>query len=107
MPHFALIGFDPAPHNMAARDRHRPEHSQYVTRNDEMIRFAAAMVDADGNQCGSLYIFEAENEAQVASWVAHEPFCSNAIYGELRIVRLGLSLSQLPPIAWRPPIPDD
>ena len=107
MPYYAVIGFDPEPHNMAARDRRRPEHSAYVLGNDDMIRIAAAMLDGQGNQCGSIYIFQADNEAQVARWVAREPFASNAIYRELKVVRVALSLSKLPPIAWRPPDPDD
>jgi uncharacterized protein YciI len=106
MPYYAVIGFDPTPHNMPARDRHRPEHRGYVLDSDEMIRIAAAMLDGQGNQCGSIYIFEAENEAQVASWVSREPFCANGIYRELRIVQVAIALSRLPPIAWRPPGPD-
>jgi uncharacterized protein YciI len=103
MPHYAVIGFDPAPHNMAQRDLHRPDHSAYVLEHDEMIRLAAAMVDDQGNQCGSLYIFEAESEAQVASWVAAEPFCTNDVYSQLKIVQLGIAVNRLEPFDWRPP----
>jgi uncharacterized protein YciI len=106
MPYYAVIGFDPPPHDMAARDRHRREHHDYVIGNDDMIRMAGAMLDGHGNHCGSLYLFEAENEAQVASWVASEPFCSNAIYRELKIIRIGLALNKLPLIDWRSPDAD-
>jgi uncharacterized protein YciI len=106
MPHYAVIGFDPAPHNMAQRDLHRPGHRAYVLEHDEMIRLAAAMVDGHGNQCGTLYIFEAESEAQVASWVAAEPFCANDIYSQLKIVPLGIALNRLEPLDWRPSNPE-
>lgn len=102
MPHYAVIGFDPPPHNMAQRDLHRRDHRAFVLGNDEMIRLAAAMVDQHGNQCGSLYIFEAESEAQVASWVAAEPFCAKGIYSQLKIVPLGIGLNRLEPLDWPP-----
>lgn len=106
MPYYAVIGFDPAPHNMAQRDLHRPDHSAYVLEHDEMIGLAAAMVDGRGNQCGTLYIFEAESEAQVASWVAAEPFCTKDVYDQLKIVQLGIALNRLEPFDWRPPTPE-
>lgn len=106
MPHYAVIGFDLPPHNMAQRDLHRPDHRAFVLEHDELIRLAAAMVDDQGNQCGSLYIFEAENEEQVASWVAAEPFCTREIYSQLKIVQLGIALNRLEPLDWRSSTPE-
>ena len=50
MPLFVVIAIDPAPHNMARRDKLRTEHRRFLFANDGMIRFAGAMTDDAGNQ---------------------------------------------------------
>lgn len=86
MPHFAAIGFDHPPHSMHLRDRHRPEHRRFVLDNVAPIRMAGAMRDAHGNQCGTIYVFEAGSEAEVWEWVRNEPFFVNGVYETMRVV---------------------
>jgi uncharacterized protein YciI len=86
MTHFAAIGFDHPPHSMALRDGHRPEHRLYVLKNGAPIRMAGAMRDPQGNQCGTIYVFEAASEAEVWAWLRSEPFFVNGVYETMRVV---------------------
>lgn len=100
MPLFVVIAIDPEPHNMARRNQLRPAHRQFVTANDEWIRFAAAMTDDEGNQNGSLYVFEATSEQDIRRWMAEEPFFSGNVYHQIRVERLCPSLNRLPLQDW-------
>ena len=103
MPLFAVIGLDHPPHAMPQRDAVRAEHRAYVKTNDGQIRLAAAMVDGDANQCGSLYLFEAEDEGQVREWLAHEPFVTGGVYKDLVVRELHLAHQLLPRKEWNAP----
>lgn len=100
MPHFLVIGFDHSPHSMAARDAARPEHRAYVVTNDDGIRVAGAMTDGAGNQCGSLYSFEAESADEVRRWLEAEPFYRTGVYETLRIVEWNPALNRLDKTEW-------
>ena len=83
MPLYAVIGFDHSPHQMTLRDQVRPAHRAVVKQNDQMIRFATAMLDGEGNQRGSIYFFEADSADTVRAWLAQEPFCIAGVYDDL------------------------
>jgi uncharacterized protein YciI len=100
MPFYAVIGFDHPPHNMPQRDALRGAHRRFVQDHDQMIRFATALLDADGNQTGSIYVFEAESLDAVKAWTAEEPFCRGGIYQSLRVAEISPALNRLPPISW-------
>ena len=85
MPFFVAIGFDKAPHAMTQRDSLRVEHRGYVLGNAAPIRLAGAMVDEARNQCGSLYVFEAESAHAVRLWFAAEPFFQAGVYETLAV----------------------
>jgi hypothetical protein len=101
MPHFLVFGLDHPPHSMAARDAARAEHRAYVMENDSPIRLAGAMIDADDNQCGSIYSFEAESAEQVQEWLAREPFVKGGIYESIRVVQWSPALNRLPAMEWK------
>lgn len=90
MPLFAAIGLDHAPHSMAKRREAQLEHRLYVRRHDEKIRLVGVMLDDSDNQCGSFYLFEAENEQQVLDWFAGEPFFQGDVYENLIVRRFML-----------------
>jgi uncharacterized protein YciI len=100
MPFYAVVGFDHPPHSMPLRDRTRPAHRAFVLKNDQMIRFATAMLDADGNQKGSIYVFEADDISAVRAWTADEPFCRAGVYRDLQIVEIDPALNRFPIIQW-------
>lgn len=100
MPFYAVIGFDHPPHQMKLRDHVRSAHSAYVKENDRMIRFATAMLDAQGNQNGSIYIFEAESMERVREWIAMEPFCTAGVYNDLHVEEISPACNRLPRFEW-------
>lgn len=100
MPLFAVIGLDHEPHAMDLRDRHRDEHRAYVTSNDSGIAFVGACLDEAGNQCGSLYIFEADSQEEVRDWLAREAFVRNGVYQHLVVRRFMLGKNTIPLQSW-------
>ena len=100
MPLYAVIGFDHPPHNMALRERVRPAHRAFVLENDQLIRFATAMLDGEGNQKGSIYFFEADNAETVKEWLAIEPFCKAGVYKDIHIVEISPALNRLALMGW-------
>jgi len=101
MPHFLVIALDHEPHSMTLRKEQRSDHRGYVLANDVAIRLAGAMTDGAGNQCGSLYSFEAESADAVRKWLDAEPFCRSDVYASVRIVEWNPALNRLPPLEWR------
>ena len=103
MPHFLVFATDRLPHPpqaMPRREAARPAHRAYVLGRDGPIRLAGAMLDADGNQCGSVYSFEAASVAEVRAWLAAEPFVRAGVYAEVRIVEWSPRLNRLPAAEW-------
>jgi uncharacterized protein YciI len=101
MPLFVVAGLDHPPHAMERRDAVRTPHRAYVKTHDRQIRLAAAMLTEDGDQCGSLYLFEAESEAEIRDWLAQEPFVNGDVYREIIVRRLHLAHNLLDRIDWR------
>lgn len=97
MPLFAVIGFDHPPHSMALRDQFRVEHRAFALENDRMTRLAGALFDADGNQCGTLKIFEADSAEAVRELYRTEPFFVNNVYKEFHVVEWRLALNRFEP----------
>jgi uncharacterized protein YciI len=103
---FLFIGHDHPPHSMALRDAVRPEHRAYVLDHDAMIRSAGAMVDAQGNQCGTVIAFEAPDAALVQRWVEQEPFYRSGVYARTEIVEWRLAMNRFDSMDWAvAPIP--
>src|SRR5687767_7720238 len=100
MPLYAVIGFDHLPHQMTLRDQVRSAHRTFVKENDQMIRFATAMLDDKGNQNGSIYFFEADNAGAVHEWLAHEPFCTAGVYRDLQVAEISPACNRIPRSEW-------
>lgn len=96
MPLFAVIGFDHPPHSMELREKLRQSHRAYVKENDKDTVLAGAFYDDEGNQCGTLKLFEAESAEEVWEWYRKEPFYSNGVYKDFRIVEWRMALNALP-----------
>ena len=100
MPLYAAICLDHPPHAMDKRDAVRSEHRSYVKGNDAPIRFVGVLLDEAGNQCSSLYIFEAESAQQVHDWLAGEPFVATGVYGRIVVREFMMGLNRLPGQEW-------
>ena len=65
-----------------------------------MIRLAKAGVllfsGPFGDRAGALLIFRAENEAQVETWVAEDPWTANGVLETETLARWDVRLGQLP-----------
>lgn len=97
MPLYAFIGFDQPPHSMEMRERLRPQHRAYVQGNDGGAVLAGAMYDADGNQCGTLKVFQADSAEEVWDWYRKEPFYTNGVYKECHVVEWRMALNKIEP----------
>jgi uncharacterized protein YciI len=97
MPLFAFIGFDHPPHSMELRDQLRAAHREYVQSHDLGAVLAGAMYDAEGNQCGTLKIFEASSAEEVWAWYRKEPFYAQGVYKECRVVEWRMAMNLLEP----------
>jgi uncharacterized protein YciI len=100
MPLFAVMGLDHPPHSMDRRLAARDAHRAYVVANDDPIAFVGVCMDDEGNQCASLYVFEAENEQQVRDWLDREPFVQGGVYGQIVVRPFMLGLNRLPQQDW-------
>jgi uncharacterized protein len=100
MPLYAVIGFDHPPRSMTLREKFRAEHRTYVQTHDEATRMAGAFYDNQGNQCGTLMIFEANSAEDVWDWYRREPFYKNNVYKEFNVVEWRLAFNQLERTGW-------
>jgi uncharacterized protein YciI len=87
---------------MPLRDKLRVEHRTYVRQQGEMIRLAGAFKDKAGNQCGSMFIVEADSPEQVREWFGQEAFCKNGVYETIEIIEFHLAMTQLDKKAFGP-----
>lgn len=93
MPYFAVMAFD-KPGTGALREGLRGAHRAYGLANNSGTRFAGALYAADGTQCGTLKIFEAETADAVQRWYNEEPYYRAGVYAELRILEWQLAYNQ-------------
>jgi uncharacterized protein YciI len=100
MPYFVAFQLDHPPHRMALRDQVRPEHRAYVKANDGQIRFAGAFQDDDGNQCGSVLVFECDHADDVWAWIKAEPFYRAGAIGEVHVLKWNMARNILPSLDW-------
>jgi uncharacterized protein len=100
MPYYAIIGLDHPPHSMAKRETFRAAHRAYVLGNDQSVMLAGPLLDDDNNQCGSFYIFEAQDETQIRQWLEREPFVKNGVYCDLIVRRFEPGVNRIPLSDW-------
>ncbi|MGE3690087.1 MAG: YciI family protein [Novosphingobium sp.] len=100
MPLYAAICLDHPPHSGDKRDEFRQPHREYVQANDAPIRLVGPLLDDDGNQCASIYIFEAECAQDVTDWLAGEPFTANGVYRDVIVQEFFLGKNSLPAQDW-------
>ena len=67
---------------------------------DTVGAFVGPLLTESGGQCGSFYIFEAEDEQHVRDWLSNEPFCTAGIYERVVIRRFFVGYNRLPMQEW-------
>lgn len=97
---FAAIGLDHPPHAMEKRLAAQKEHRRYVVSNDQPIALVGVLLDENGDQSGSLYLFKAESEQQVRDWFAAEPFFQADVYKDIIIRRFMLGKNLIETQDW-------
>jgi uncharacterized protein YciI len=81
MPVFALIGWDRSD-TAALRQQHRPAHlaGLEALAAAGRLRQAGPLLDAEGQPCGSLVVFEAESLAAAQRFAADDPYSVNGVF---------------------------
>lgn len=68
----------------ATRDAHLQKVSEAAERGEEII--GAAMVDEEGNMCGSIMLFDVESRERLDELIANDPYTLNRVWGEKEII---------------------
>lgn len=97
---YAAICLDHPPHSGEKRDAARVAHREYVVANDSVIKLVGPMLDKDGNQCASFYIFDVESEQEVHDWLAKEPFVRDGVYRDVIVQEFFVGKNMLAPQDW-------
>lgn len=100
MPLYAAICLDHPPHSGEKRDEFRVAHREYVVANDAGIKLVGPLLDGDGNQCASFYVFEADSAADVEHWLAQEPFVREGVYRDVIVREFFVGKNGLPLQDW-------
>jgi hypothetical protein len=89
MPLFALRGRD-APGALARRIEQRPAHLAALEPLDRAgrIRFAGPLLDAAGQPCGSLVIFEAADLAAARAVAERDPYVTSGVFADWEVHEL-------------------
>ena len=92
---YLMIGFDRHPHQMSLRDSIRQQHRDYVLANNSKIRMAGAMMDDNGNQYGTMIVFDAESADEVWNWIRKEPFYCAGVYETMAVRKWNLVIGAI------------
>lgn len=76
-----MIGYD-RPGALPTRQAHRPAHLECLAalEREGRMHHAGAFLDADGNPCGSVVVFSAENMEAAQAIVASDPFVIHGVF---------------------------
>ncbi|WP_311199749.1 YciI family protein [Jannaschia sp. M317] len=80
---FALICTD-NPDSLALRMANREAHIAHL-KASETVRQAGPFLNAAGEMCGSLIIFETDDRATVEAFAAADPYAVAGLFSEVRI----------------------
>lgn len=92
---FVLACFD-HPNALERRLAVRPTHLAWVDENRDRLKVAGPMFDSAGQMCGSLFILEAADEAEVEAFSKADPYRINDVFGQVEIRGLKVTVGALP-----------
>lgn len=87
MPLFAMIGRD-GPRGVELRKVHREAHLANLEplARAGRVRFGGPLVDTDGDPCGSVVIFEADDLAAAQAFAAGDPYVTAGIFASYEVL---------------------
>jgi uncharacterized protein YciI len=87
MPLFCLIGRD-GPDALELRRQQRPDHLANIEplADAGRLRFAGPLVGDDGEPCGSVIVFEAEDLASARELMASDPYVTGGVFAEWEVL---------------------
>ena len=81
---YAVICLD-KPGHLDVRKANRDAHLAHIRSTEGAIRQAGPFLDADGQMCGSLIIFSAEDRATVEAWCKADPYAKAGLFQSVEI----------------------
>ena len=81
---YAIICID-KPGALETRKANREAHLAPIAASNGAVQQAGPFLDAEGNMCGSLIVFEAGSEADVAAWCAADPYATAGLFASVEI----------------------
>ena len=105
MPLFAVLGLDDPARSADLRARHREAHRAYFREKADSARFAGAFYGAEGGQCGSFMLFEADSADALRNWFRSEPFYAAGLYRDFHVLDFRVALSRIEAGGWDPGFP--
>jgi hypothetical protein len=83
---YAVICTD-KPGALDIRKANREDHLAHIRSSGGAIVQAGPFLDADGQMCGSLLIFEADDRETVEAWAAADPYALAGLFEQVEIRR--------------------
>ncbi len=87
MPLFCLIGRD-GPRGLELRKQHRGAHLQNMQPLEDAgrLRYAGPLLADDGEPCGSVIVFEADDLASAREFAASDPYVTGAVFAHWEVL---------------------
>lgn len=82
--HFVVTARD-GPHGAALRAETRPRHLAHLDEHGDSVVAAGALLDDDGNPKGSLFIFRAEERAEIEAIMDADPYTQAGVFASIEI----------------------
>ncbi|MEM6620963.1 MAG: YciI family protein [Pseudomonadota bacterium] len=81
---YAIICID-KPDHLEVRKANRDAHLAHIKGSNGAIVQAGPFLDADGQMCGSLLIYEADEISAAQDWAAADPYARASLFQSVEI----------------------
>ena len=87
MPLFCMIGRD-GPQGLSLRKLHREAHLNNIAplRESGRMAYAGPLIDEEGQPCGSILIFEADDLEAARRFAATDPYVEQGIFASYEVI---------------------
>ncbi|MEM9303412.1 MAG: YciI family protein [Pseudomonadota bacterium] len=82
--HFLIRCYD-GPDSAGPREAHLAAHLAWVKANQDPLRVAGPVLDADGAMVGSCYVIEADDLAAARTWFEGDPYAAAGFWERVDI----------------------
>ena len=82
MPLFCYVGYD-GPDGLAKRPDARPKHLAHAEALD--ARFVGPLIDANGDPCGSLFVFSADDFDAARAIANADPYLELGVFERVEV----------------------